>query len=232
MTEPKQEQTNRKFRWTLVDSLDIIFWLGIVFASLPSNASDPKVILPFLIIGVLGVITKGVTIFITHPKLILVESFEYFFLAFSSGILLIIYKGNNIFLPFIYGIAMAIAVIAGVLVLRKYLGKEGVLESRTASLKRYGIGAISGWLSVFLVIIVYQIVTLQLFWNPILLVLAAISAIGFGVTGGGIGGLILGGIWKHSISPVIGGSVVAILLFLICLFTFGTGLSCPLMGGC
>ena len=232
MAEPQQPQPKKRFRWNLIDLFDFLLWTGAVFAGLTLKASDPVIIgWSLLLIGIIGATTKAISMFVTGAKLILVEALVYFFLAISCGIVVVFCWVNNCDITLAFGTATIVAVIAGIVILRKYLGKESVLVSLLPYFKRYGLGAVSGWLSSFLAIGIFQTYVFQQFF-PILLFIAAIAAIGFGALGGGIGGLILGSIWKHTKAPIIGGGVGAILLFLFGIKTLGSLLFCPLMGGC
>jgi hypothetical protein len=101
----------------------------------------------------------------------------------------------------------------------------------SAESRRFGLGAISGWLVVFLAIASFQIAVFRPF-EPLFLIVAAISATLFGLLPGGIGGLILGSIWEHSKAPVIGGVIATVLFLGIFLSVYRFDAFCALMGGC
>jgi hypothetical protein len=74
-------------------------------------------------------------------------------------------------------------------------------------------GAISGGISVLLGIGLYQLPLLGT--APYLLVAALIGAVVLGLPVGGIGGLIVGSIWKHDKAAIFGGSIIALILLAI-----------------
>ena len=127
MTETLQPKSNQHSRLTLIDLFDFLLWAGIVWAGLTFKVWDPILIgWSLLLIGVAGAVTKGITLFVTRPKLTLIEGLEYLCLALICAIIFSYCLANcDVTLPF--GIATVGAVIAGVLILRKYLGKESVL---------------------------------------------------------------------------------------------------------
>ena len=130
MTEAQQPQSKKHFRWNLIDLFDFLLWAGVVLAGFTLKIFDPVIIgWTLLFIGIIGATTKGITIFITHPKLILIEAFDYFVLAFSCGILVVFCWVNNCDITVAFGTASIAAVIAGTWVLRKYFGMGSILVS-------------------------------------------------------------------------------------------------------
>src|SRR6185436_17453885 len=94
MNKTEQPQSNQEVRWTFIDVVDFIFWVGILWIS-SGLTVVPVLDQALRIIGVLSVITKGITLFVPHPKLILVEAIEYFFLAAYWGSGFIFYWIDN-----------------------------------------------------------------------------------------------------------------------------------------
>ncbi len=63
------------------------------------------------------------------------------------------------------------------------------------------------------------------------LLLASFGAIIIGMPSGGIGGLIVGSIWKNDRAPIIGGIIVPLVLITILTILFIL-VPCPFLGGC
>lgn len=74
-------------------------------------------------------------------------------------------------------------------------------------------GAISGGISVLLAIALYQLPLLGT--APSLLIMAFLGAVVLGLPVGGMGGLIVGGIWKHDKAAIFGGVLIALVLLAI-----------------
>lgn len=142
MTKTEHPQTNQEARWAFIDVVDFLFWVGIVWVSSALTVS-PVLDRALRIIGVIGIITKGTTLFVTRPELILVEAIEYFFLAVYWGSVFIFYwidKGiRNIFIPLSFGTFTLITIIVGSLILRKYLGMKSLSVAYQPYIKRYGL---------------------------------------------------------------------------------------------
>ena len=108
-------------------------------------------------------------------------------------------------------------------------GNEATKKSAKITLKKIGLGTMSGSMTGFLLIIISQYFGIGKHWSIWLLAIAIPGALIIGLFAGGIGGLILGSRWKHPKSAIIGG-VVAITILSPGIFLLFS--SCTLLGGC
>jgi len=136
MTETPEPESNQQSRLRLIDLFDFLLWVGIVLAGLTFKVWDPILIgWSLLLIGVAGLITKGIAIFVTRPKLILIEGLEYLCLAVICAIIFG-YCLANCDVTLAFGIATVGAAVAGILILRKYLGKENAFALLLSSINQ------------------------------------------------------------------------------------------------
>jgi hypothetical protein len=90
-----------------------------------------------------------------------------------------------------------------------------------ATLKTMQSGAIAGSATAFVVILIAQVIAANGYWVVELLIIAIPGALFFGIAPGGIGGLILGSVWKNNKAAWVGGAVAGVLTsFLYFLFAF------------
>lgn len=114
--------------------------------------------------------------------------------------------------------------------------KKPIIEKVKAAFYLLGRGAIFGAITIFVVLASFWFLVLPLsgFWQLDLseatsfLIAALLGSLLLGLPAGGIGGLIVGSLWKHTIAAVIGGITLA-LVFLISAFFLAP---CPFLGGC
>jgi hypothetical protein len=100
----------------------------------------------------------------------------------------------------------------------------------------FGRGAIFGAIAIFLVLATFWFVFLPLtgFWHldiseaSLFLIGALLGGIILGLPVGGVGGFILGSIWKHGKSASIGGIILALVMLITVFFL----IPCPFLGGC
>jgi hypothetical protein len=100
----------------------------------------------------------------------------------------------------------------------------------------FGRGAISGVIVVFVLLATLWFLILPLtgFWHLsnsevfIFLIVALLGSIVLGLPAGGIGGVVVGSIWKAVNAAIIGGVIFA-LVSLTILFLL---IPCPFLGGC
>ena len=71
-------------------------------------------------------------------------------------------------------------------------------------------GAIAGSATAFVVILIAQVTTANGYWVVELLIIAIPGALFLGISPGGIGGLILGFIWKNNKAAFVGGAIAGI----------------------
>jgi hypothetical protein len=90
-----------------------------------------------------------------------------------------------------------------------------------ATLIKMRIGAIAGSAPAFVVIIIAQVIANGGFYLVPILFIAIPGALLFGVSAGGISGLILGNIWKNNKAAFVGGASAGLITsFLYILFYF------------
>ena len=90
-----------------------------------------------------------------------------------------------------------------------------------AQLNKTGIGAIVGSAAAFVVILVAQVTAANGYWVVGLLIIAIPGALFFGISAGGIGGLLLGNILKNNKAAFVGGASAGVITsFLFFLFYF------------
>jgi hypothetical protein len=100
------------------------------------------------------------------------------------------------------------------------------------ALKNFGRGALTGIGLVFIAIILTQFYVLGSYWFDgfvFFTIIAIIGALVLGLPTSGLGGLILGSIWKSPKAAIVGGAIAALLLSPIIFELFS---SCALLGGC
>jgi hypothetical protein len=97
-------------------------------------------------------------------------------------------------------------------------------------------GATFGAIAIFVVLTSFWFLLLPLggFWQldsseaASFLIAAILGGLVVGLPAGGIGGLIVGSLWKHKIAAVIGGIGLALVLLISAFFL----VPCPFLGGC
>ena len=90
-----------------------------------------------------------------------------------------------------------------------------------ATLIKMRNGAIAGSAMAFVVITIAQVIVGEGFWAVPFLFIAIPGALFFGISAGGIGGLILGNIWKNNKAIFVGGAIAGVMTsFLFILFAF------------
>ena len=90
-----------------------------------------------------------------------------------------------------------------------------------ATLIKMRNGAIAGSAMAFVVITIAQVIVGEGFWAVPFLFIAIPGALFFGISAGGIGGLILGNIWKNNKAIFVGGAIAGVMTsFLYLLFAF------------
>jgi hypothetical protein len=104
------------------------------------------------------------------------------------------------------------------------LVKKGIFR---LSLERFGVGGFSSLVVAFIFTALIHLVTLGKYWDVFFLTVAVIVAL-VSLPIGGVGGLILGSVWKHNKAAMIGGVIVGVLVPIL----FATLLTCPFFGGC
>lgn len=100
------------------------------------------------------------------------------------------------------------------------------------ALKNFGRGALTGIGIIFIAIILTQFYVLGSYWFDGIVffpIIAIIGAFVLGLPTGGLGGLILGSIWKSPKAAIVGGAIAALILSPILFELFS---SCALLGGC
>ena len=90
-----------------------------------------------------------------------------------------------------------------------------------ATLIKMRNGAIAGSAMAFVVITIAQVIVGEGFWAVPFLFIAIPGALFFGISAGGIGGLILGNIWKNNKAIFVGGAIAGVITSLLyLLFAF------------
>jgi len=113
------------------------------------------------------------------------------------------------------------------------LNKIGKLKS---GFYLFGRGAIFGAIAIFVVLVSFWFILLPLtgLWHlntseaTSYLIAALLGSIILGLPAGGIGGLIIGSLWKHGRAATIGGIIFALVLLISAFFLA----PCPFLGGC
>lgn len=108
-------------------------------------------------------------------------------------------------------------------------GNETTRRIAEILFKNFRMGAMAGSILGLILIIISQVVALRKYWSIGLLIIAIPGAIITGLPTGGIGGLILGSVWKNKWAAIIGG-IVAWIIIAPALFRMFS--SCGLLGGC
>ena len=109
-------------------------------------------------------------------------------------------------LPFIF--VGGIGIIYGSF--RIVRGSSVTKEFVKATLIKMRIGAIAGSATAFVVILIAQVTTANGYWVVELLIIAIPGALFFGISPGGIGGLILGNSWNNNKAAFVGGAIAGI----------------------
>jgi hypothetical protein len=79
-----------------------------------------------------------------------------------------------------------------------------------ATLIKMRTGAIAGSATAFVVILIAQVTTANGHWVVELLIIAIPGTLFFGISPGGIGGLILGNIWNNKKAAFVGGAIAGV----------------------
>jgi len=106
-------------------------------------------------------------------------------------------------LPFIF--VGGIGIIYGSF--RIVRGSSVTKEFVKATLIKMRAGAIAGSATAFVVILIAQVTTANGYWVVELLIIAIPGALFFGISPGGIGGLILGNSWNNNKAAFVGGAI-------------------------
>lgn len=114
--------------------------------------------------------------------------------------------------------------------------KREKIEKFKGVLYLFGRGATFGAITVFVILASFWFLLFPLtgFWHldfseaTSFLIAALLGSLILGLPAGGIGGLILGSLWKHSIAAVMGGIALALVLLISGFFLA----PCPFLGGC
>lgn len=93
---------------------------------------------------------------------------------------------------------------------RTVRGTSVTKELVQATLIKMQVGAIAGSATAFVVILIAQVTTANGFWVVELLIIAIPGALFFGISAGGIGGLILGNIWNNNKAAFVGGAITGV----------------------
>jgi hypothetical protein len=109
-------------------------------------------------------------------------------------------------LPFIF--VGGIGIICGSF--RIVSGSSVTKESVKATLIKMRVGAIAGSATAFAVILIAQVIAATGYWVVELLIIAIPGALFFGISPGGIGGLILGNSWNNKKTAFVGGAIAGI----------------------
>ena len=89
-------------------------------------------------------------------------------------------------------------------------GSSVTKEFVRTTLIKMRAGAIAGSATAFVVILIAQVTTANGYWVVELLIIAIPGALFLGISPGGIGGLILGFIWKNNKAAFVGGAIAGI----------------------
>ena len=109
-------------------------------------------------------------------------------------------------------------------------GNEITKQLAKTTLKNFGMGATTASIVGLILIIITQVAALDKYWSVgLLLIIAIPGALITGVPTGGIGGVILGSVWRYKRAAIIGGFVAEIIITPILFMIFS---SCGLLGGC
>lgn len=124
-----------------------------------------------LIIGAIGVMTKGIGIFVMRPIFILIEALNFLVLALFCGIMFVLYFGDSE-VVFVFGFVAVIAAIATTGLLRRYFGKKSTLLIPTSA-RNFGVGFF-GWIVFHNLLTVVGFALLSTHYDKFWLVLAII----------------------------------------------------------
>jgi len=120
-------------------------------------------------------------------------------------------------LPFIF--LGGISIVYGSF--RTVRGSSATKQFVKATLIKMRNGAVAGSAAALVVITIAQIIVSEGFWAVPFLFIAIPGALFFGISAGGIGGLILGNIWKNNKATFVGGAIAGVLTSLLyLLFAF------------
>ena len=110
-------------------------------------------------------------------------------------------------LPFIF--VGGIGIIYGSF--RIVRGSSVTKESVKATLIKMRAGAIAGSATAFVVILIAEVTAANGYWVVELLIIAIPGALFFGISPGGIGGLILGNSWNNNKAAFVGGASTGLI---------------------
>ena len=101
--------------------------------------------------------------------------------------------------------------------LRRHFTRIWAISSIDQTCRQHGvmrcqkwIGAIAGSATAFVVILLAQVTAANGYWVVELLIIAIPGALFFGISPGGIGGLILGNSWNNNKAAFVGGAIAGI----------------------
>jgi hypothetical protein len=170
MDETQKSQSRQDFRWSL---LNLLLWVALLFYGFWRPKDLEPVIIGWvsLITGAIGVMTRGITIFVMRPILILIEALNFLVLALFCGILFVLYVGDSE-VAFVFAFVAVFAVLAATGLLRRYFGKESTFLL-PIQVRDFGVGFF-GWIVFHNLLTVVGLALLSTHYDKFWLLLAVI----------------------------------------------------------
>jgi hypothetical protein len=170
MDETQKSQSRQDFRWSL---LNLLLWVALLLYGFwrPKDLEPVIIAWGSLITGAIGVMTRGITIFVMRPILILIEALNFLVLALFCGTFFVLYFGDSE-VVFVFGFVAVVAVLAATGLLRRYFGKGSTLLL-PIQVRDFGVG-LFGWIVLHNLLAVVGLALLSTHYDKFWLLLAVI----------------------------------------------------------